>query len=78
MGATIAVGLILMVVGFAFVVPRDGGIGSISHRNVRVGPADVTTTPGYGADTSWRARVAIRLVGLAMLVGGLVLILIAG
>ncbi|HEY4610916.1 MAG TPA: hypothetical protein VFE86_04970 [Ilumatobacteraceae bacterium] len=74
----IAIGFVLMLIGFALVVPRGGGTGSVAHRNVRVGPADVTTTPGYGTDTSRRARIGIRLVGLAMLVGGLVLIVLAG
>ena len=78
MGAMLAIGFILMLIGFALVVPRGAGSGSIAHRNVRVGPADVTTTPGYGSETSGRARIGIRLVGLAMLVGGFILLLMAG
>jgi len=67
-----------MLIGFALVVPRGGGIGSVAHRNVRVGPADVTTTRGYGPEPSTRGGVGIRLAGLAMLIGGLILIAIAG
>lgn len=78
MGAMVAVGLVLMLIGFALVVPRGGGTGSVAHRNVRVGPADVTTTPGYGADTSSRARIGIRVAGAVLLVGGVILIVIAG
>ena len=78
MGAMIAIGFVLMLIGFALVVPRGGGTGSVAHRNVRVGPADVTTTPGYGSDTSRRARIGIRVAGAVLLVAGVILIIICG
>jgi hypothetical protein len=73
----IALGLLLMLVGFALVTPRGAGTGSVSHRNVRVGPTMISTTPGYGKELSKRARIGLRLVGVAMLAGGLLMIALA-
>lgn len=77
MGALVGIGIFLMLVGFALVTPRGAGSGSVSHRNIRIAPTAVTTTRGYGNEPSKRARIGVRLIGLAMLAGGLVLIAIA-
>jgi len=50
----IAVGMLLMLIGFAFVVPRGGVAGSTAARNVRVGPGGLSTTPGYDGEPTRR------------------------
>ena len=77
MGALVGIGIFLMIVGFALVTPRGAGSGSVSHRNVRMGPTDFTTTRGYGNEPSRRVRIGIKLAGLAMLAGGLLMIVTA-
>lgn len=77
MGALVGMGILLMLVGFALVAPRGAGSGSVSHRNIRIAPTAISTTRGYGHEPSKRARIGIRLVGLAMLVGGLLMIALA-
>ena len=77
MGALVGIGILLMLVGFALVAPRGAGSGSVSHRNIRIAPTAFTTTRGYGNEPSKRARIGIRLVGLAMLAGGLLMIALA-
>ena len=77
MGALVGIGIFLMLAGFALVTPRGAGSGSVSHRNIRIAPTAVSTTRGYGSEPSKRARISIRLIGLAMLAGGLVVIAIA-
>jgi hypothetical protein len=73
----IAVGMLLMLIGFAFVVPRGGVAGSTAARNVRVGPGGLSTTPGYDGEPTRRYRVLQVLVGLVMMVGGFVIIAVA-
>ena len=76
-GTLVGVGLVLMIVGFALVVPRGASPGSASHRNVRIAPTAVSTTRGYGNEPSKRARIGIKLAGLALLAGGLLMIALA-
>jgi hypothetical protein len=77
MAALVGIGILLMLVGFALVTPRGAGSGSVAHRNVRISPTAVSTTRGYGTEPSKRARIGIRLAGLALLAGGLLMIAIA-
>ncbi|MEY2581660.1 MAG: hypothetical protein QOE09_1509 [Ilumatobacteraceae bacterium] len=74
----VAIGILLMIVGFALITPRGAGSGSVSHRNIRIAPTAFTTTGGYGPELSRRVRIGLKLVGLAMLAGGLWMIAAAG
>ena len=65
-----AVGLLLVLIGFAFVVPRGGVAGSTAARNVRVGPGGLSPTRGYDDEPSRKYRVLQVLGGLAMIVAG--------
>ncbi len=70
----IAVGLLLVLVGFVIMMPRGGLAGSTARRNVILG-FRVFQTPGYqGGVVSWKYRLFRVLVGLAMMAGGMVLI----
>jgi hypothetical protein len=80
-------GLILLLAGFALVVPRGGISGSAAIRNVEVPGSHIQRTPGYGGsgrapagyqEESGRARAQwIRLgLGLALLVLGVVFLLV--
>jgi hypothetical protein len=69
-------GLILLIVGFALVVPRDGIPGSAAHRNVRMG-AHLFQTAGH-RDTGevGRRRWTTPLIGVASMAIGLVLLIV--
>ena len=73
----IAVGFLLMLIGFAFVVPRGGVAGSTAARNVRVGPGGLSPTPGYDDEPTRRYRVLQVVLGLVMMVGGFVILAVA-
>ena len=74
----IALGLLLVLLGFAIMVPRGGMAGSTARRNVIVG-FRVFQTPGYqGGVPSWKYRVVRVLLGLVVMAGGMVLIAISG
>ena len=73
----IALGLLLVLLGFAIMVPRGGMAGSTARRNVLLG-FRVFQTPGYQGVISWKYRVFRVLVGLVVMVGGMVLIAISG
>ena len=68
-------GFILMFLGFAMVVPRGSGSGSSAHRQTRT--VHGTYDSGPSADDTYSHRRIVILVGVAMLAGGLALILLA-
>ena len=73
----IALGLLLVLLGFAIMVPRGGMAGSTARRNVLLG-FRVFQTPGYQGVISWKYRVVRVLLGLVVMAGGMVLIAISG
>ena len=72
----IALGLLLVLVGFAIMVPRGGMAGSTARRNVLLG-FRVFQTPGYQGVLSWKGRLVQVLLGLVVMAGGVVLIAIS-
>ena len=74
----IALGMLLVLVGFVVMVPRGAMAGSTARRNVILG-FRVFQTPGYqGGVPSWKYRLVRALIGLVMMVGGMLLIAISG
>jgi hypothetical protein len=74
----IALGLLLVLVGFAFIVPRGGVSGSAARRNVSMGGVQLSRTPGYQGTPSRKYRILQVLVGLVLMAGGMVLIAMTG
>ena len=75
----IALGLLMVLGGFIFMAPRGGIPGATAHRNVSLGMQRIFTTRGYeGEAPSWRHRLIQILIGLALVVGGMVVIAHAG
>jgi hypothetical protein len=80
-------GLILLLAGFALVIPRDGISGSAAIRNVEIEGSHIERTPGYrgasrapaGYQEAPAARAQwIRIgLGLAMLAVGVVFLIVA-
>jgi uncharacterized membrane protein len=73
----IAVGLLLVLVGFALVMSRGAMAGSAAIRNVTLGHSQLFRTRGYQGNPSVRNRVIQVVIGLAMVAGGFVLIAIS-
>lgn len=73
----IAIGLLLVLVGFAIIVPRGAMAGSSARRNVLLG-FKVFQTPGYQGVMSWKGRLVQVLLGLVIMAGGMVMIAISG
>ena len=73
----IALGLLLVLVGFVIMVPRGAMTGSTARRNVLLG-FRVFQTPGFQGVMSWKGRVVQVLIGLVVMAGGMVLIAISG
>ena len=69
----IALGLLLVLVGFGIMVPRGAMAGSTARRNVLLG-FRVFQTPGYQGVPSWKYRLFRVLLGLVIMAGGMVLI----
>jgi hypothetical protein len=69
----IALGLLLVLVGFGIMVPRGAMAGSTARRNVILG-FRVFQTPGYQGVVSWKYRVVRVLSGLVVMAGGMVII----
>jgi hypothetical protein len=67
--------VVLLVVGFFLIVPRDSAPGSVGNRQVRQGALGVVTTPGRSPSTR-RAYVVRLTVGLLMIAVGIVLFLV--
>lgn len=74
----IALGLLVVLIGFAFVVPRSSMPGATAHRNVILGMQRVFQTPGYGGQPTRKYRVFQVLLGLAVMAGGIAIIATAG
>ena len=72
----VAVGLILVLVGFAMLGSRGAMPGSTAARNIRLGPQRFSTR-GYQDIPSTRFRVIQVLIGLAVLAAGVVLIVVS-
>jgi hypothetical protein len=70
----IAVGLLLVLVGFAMVASRSAVPGATAHRNVSLGFQRIFTTPGPDGLPSRRYRVIQVLAGLVVIAGGMALI----
>jgi hypothetical protein len=68
--------MLLMLIGFAIMVPRGGMAGSTARRNVILG-FRVFQTPGYQGVVSLKYRVVRVLLGLMVMVGGILLIAIS-
>jgi hypothetical protein len=69
-------GIVLTFVGWALVVPRGVGSGSVAHRNVRMGTMFFQTR-GYGVlseERQFRAAQLLRVFGGAVLLTGLLLL----
>jgi hypothetical protein len=73
----IAVGLLLVLVGFAMVIPRGALPGSAAARNVSIGPWRMGTTRGYDGEPSSRFRLIQVLSGIVMVAGGVVIIAVS-
>ena len=69
-------GMLLVLVGFAMIVPRGGMPGSASARNIRIGPQRFST-PGRQGEQSTRFRVIQTLMGVVVLAGGIVIIAVS-
>ena len=74
----IALGLLMVLVGFVFMAPRGGIPGATAHRNVSLGMQRIFTTRGYQGVPSWRYRLIMILIGVALVVGGMVVVAHAG
>ena len=73
----IALGLLLVLVGFVVMMPRGGLAGSTARRNVILG-FRVFQTPGYqGGVVSWRYRLIRVLSGLVIMALGILIIAIS-
>jgi hypothetical protein len=73
----IAVGMLLVLVGFAMMASRSGVPGATAHRNVSLGFQRIFTTPGPDGVPSRRYRVIQVLAGLVVMAGGMVLIAVS-
>jgi len=71
------VGLVLLILGFALVIPRGGAPGSVANRNVVAG-SYIYQTPGHndGGESSSKAW-KINVLGGLMAVVGIVILMFA-
>lgn len=74
----IFLGLLVVLVGFALVVPRGSVPGTTAARNVSLGMQRIFQTRGYDGLPTRRYRVIQVLLGLAMIVGGLFIVAASG
>jgi hypothetical protein len=72
----IALGMLLMVIGFAIIVTRGGVAGSTAARHVILGP-QLFKSLGYQDNSSVRYRIVRALIGLTFLAGGVALIAVS-
>jgi hypothetical protein len=71
----VALGLLLVLVGFAMIVSRGAMPGSAAARNITMGSrSQLFRTAGYKGVPSWKYRVIQVLMGLVILGGGLVIL----
>jgi hypothetical protein len=72
-------GLILLIVGFALVLPKGAMPGSAANRNVRMGGTQLFQTAGHRDSGDTRARSwSTPLIGAAMMAIGLIVLIVAG
>jgi len=72
----IALGLLLVFVGFVLIMPNGAIPGSVSARNVRVG-TKLFTTRGPDGLPSRRYRVVSVLMGLVVMAAGVIIIAVS-
>jgi hypothetical protein len=70
----IALGILLVLVGFALIVPRGAMPGSTAARNISMGRSQLFRTAGYQGVPSWRYRLIQTLMGLVVIAAGFVVI----
>jgi len=68
----ILVALVLLIVGFALVMPRDSTPGSIGNRQARQGSLEIVRTPG-DSSAAGRSVASRNVVGLVLMVAGVAL-----
>ena len=73
----IALGLLLVLVGFVIVMPSGAMPGSASHRIIPM-TTRLFSTPGPDGLPSRRYRVVQVLMGLVIMAGGFVIIAASG
>lgn len=69
-------GLLLLLLGFALLVPRGSAPGSIAARNVAVGTSHIDRTPGYQEAPTGRAAWKRVAIGLGLLAIGVLLLVL--
>lgn len=74
----LAIGVILVLIGFVMVAPRGGVVGSTNRRSVIIGRLRETTAPGYEGHQSTRYRVIRITVSLLLILIGVVVIAASG
>lgn len=74
----LGVGIILVLIGLALVVPRGAIAGSAAHRNVVLGQQRVFETPGYRGEASLRYKVIRVSIGVVLMAIGVILIAASG
>ena len=73
----IALGLLLVLVGFVLIMPSGAMPGSAAHRNIQLGTR-LFTTRGPDGLPSRRYRVVQVLMGLVVMAAGMIIIAASG
>jgi hypothetical protein len=73
----VALGLLLVLVGFVLIMPSGALPGAASARNVRLGTR-LFTTRGPDGLPSRRYRVVQVLMGLVVMAAGVIIIAVSG
>jgi hypothetical protein len=74
----LAVGVVVLLIGFALVVPRGSVAGTTAARNVRLGSQRIFVTRGYDGLPTRRYRVIQVVIGLVLVAAGIALIAASG
>ena len=74
----VALGLVVVLIGFAMLVPRNSVPGTTARRNVSLGFQRIFQTRGYDGTPTRRYRVIQVLVGLVLIAGGLAIVAASG
>lgn len=70
----VLIGIVLLIVGVAIVMPSGAAPGSAAHRIVRINSMNTDVTPGYQHDrppATWRGTLRRIALGLALIALGL-------
>lgn len=70
----VLIGIVLLIVGVAIVMPSGAAPGSAAHRIVRINSMNTDVTPGYQHDrppATWRRTLRRIAIGLALIALGL-------